>query len=300
MQCSSFPDRIRDILISSDNEINLHPEGDSLPEIGEVVILQFPLREGFSVYSRLKTTHILTDKEIFGYSKKKDYESCKLLDSLLPKKMAIGKIRDLIENKPVFIIGAGPSLPSCISILKKYKKITKIVADGATRAIIENKLKADIVVTDLDGDIKSLQNAAKTNTIMIVHAHGDNIEQIHFIKNFRNCIGTTQTKSIGNIHNFGGFTDGDRCVFLANHFKAKKIILLGMDFGTRIGKYSKTVGVNRKLKIAKLRRGKKLLEWLAEKSESELYSTSKIKGFTKINLRNVDNIITKNHTTKKS
>ena len=73
-----------------------------------------------------------------------------------------------------------------------------------------------------------------------------------------------------------------------------------MDFGTRIGKYSKTVGVNRRLKIAKLRRGKKLLEWLAEKSESELYSTSKIKGFTKINLRNVDNIITKNHTTKKS
>ncbi|MBH51795.1 MAG: transcription-repair coupling factor [Chloroflexi bacterium] len=68
--CSSFPDRIRDILISSDNEINLYPEGDSLPEIGEVVILQFPLREGFSVYSRLKTTHILTDKEIFGYSKK--------------------------------------------------------------------------------------------------------------------------------------------------------------------------------------------------------------------------------------
>ena len=236
----------------------------------------------------------------FGYSKKKDYESCKLLDSLLPKKMAIGKIRDLIENKPVFIIGAGPSLPSCISTLKKYKRITKIVADGATRAIIENKLKADIVVTDLDGDIKSLQNAAKTNTIMIVHAHGDNIEQIHFIKNFKNCIGTTQTKSIGNIHYFGGFTDGDRCVFLANHFKAKKIILFGMDFGTRIGKYSKTIGVNRRLKIAKLRRGKKLLEWLAEKSESELYSTSKIKGFTKINLRNVDNIITKNHTTKKS
>ena len=49
-----------------------------------------------------------------------------------------------------------------------------------------------------------------------------------------------------------------------NHFKAKKIILLGMDFGTKIGKYSKRTVSNR-IKIAKLRRGKKLLEWLAAK-----------------------------------
>ena len=230
----------------------------------------------------------------FGYSRKKDTQSCKLLDSLLPKKTPIVKIRNLIENKPVFVIGAGPSLPSCISILKKYKKITKIVADGATKAIIENGLKPDIVVTDLDGDIKSLKKAGRTNTIMVIHAHGDNSEKIHFVKNFKNCIGTTQTKPVGKIHNFGGFTDGDRCVFLANHFRAKKIILLGMDFGTRIGKYSKATVLNRNIKIAKLRRGKKLLEWFAQKSKSEIYSTTRIKGFTKINLRSIDNIITDN------
>ena len=166
-----------------------------------------------------KYQEILKD---FGYSRKKDIQSCKLLDSLLPKKASVVKIRDLIENKPVFVIGAGPSLPSCISILKKYKKITKIVADGATKAIIENNLKPDIIVTDLDGDIKSLKKAGRTNTIMIVHAHGDNTEKIHLVKYFKNCIGTTQTKSVGKVHNFGGFTDGDRCVFLASHFKAKK------------------------------------------------------------------------------
>ena len=238
-----------------------------------------------------KYREILKD---FGYSRKKDNQSCKLLNSLLPKKMRITKIRDLIENKPVFVIGAGPSLPFCLSVLKKHKKITKIVADGATKAIIENGLKPDIVVTDLDGDIISLKKTGRTNTIMVVHAHGDNSEKIHFVKNFKNCIGTTQTKPLGKIHNFGGFTDGDRCVFLANHFKAKKIILLGMDFGTRIGKYSKVSVVNRNTKIAKLRRGKKLLEWLVQKSESEFYSTTKIKGFTKINLRSIDNMITNN------
>ena len=236
-----------------------------------------------------KYREILKD---FGYSRKKDSQSCKLLDSLLPKKMETKKIRDLIENKPVFVIGAGPSLPSCISILKKYKKITKIVADGATRAIIENDLKPDIVVTDLDGDIKSLKKAGRTNTVMVVHAHGDNSEKIHLVKNFKNCVGTTQTKPIGKVHNFGGFTDGDRCVFLASNFKAKKIILLGMDFGNRIGKYSKTGVVDRSVKIAKLRHGKKLLEWLAQKSESDLYSTTKINGFTKIKSQDIDNIIT--------
>jgi len=230
----------------------------------------------------------------FGYSRKKDNQSCKLLDSLLPKKTPIVKIRDLIENKPVFVIGAGPSLPSCISILKKYKKITKIVADGATRAIIENGLKPDIVVTDLDGDIKSLKKVGRTNTLMVVHAHGDNSDKINLVKNFKNCTGTTQTKPVGRVHNFGGFTDGDRCVFLANHFNAKKIILLGMDFGTRIGRYSKNKVENRTTKIAKLRRGKKLLEWLAKKSRSDLYSTTKIKGFTKINLQKIDTIIAKN------
>ena len=235
-----------------------------------------------------KYREILKD---FGYSRKKDTQSCKLLDSLLPKKIRIAEIKDLIEKKPVFVVGAGPSLPSSISILRKYKKITKIVADGATKAIIENGLKPDIVVTDLDGDIKSLKKAGRTNTIMVVHAHGDNTEKIHLVKYFKNCIGTTQTKSVGKVHNFGGFTDGDRCVFLANHFKAKKIILLGMDFGTRIGKYSKTRVLNRTIKIKKLRRGKKLLEWLAKKSESQLYSTTKIKGLTKINLRDIDNII---------
>ena len=139
------------------------------------------------------------------------------------------------------------------------------MADGATKAIIENNLKPDIVVTDLDGDIKSLKKAGRTNTIMIVHAHGDNTEKIHLVKYFKNCIGTTQTKSVGKVHNFGGFTDGDRCVFLASHFKAKKIILLGMDFGTRIGKYSKTRVLNRTTKIKKLRRGKEITRMACKK-----------------------------------
>ena len=56
--------------------------------------------------------------------------------------------------------------------------------------------------------------------------------------------------------------------------------------------FSKTRIANKDIKIRKLRRGKKLLEWLAQKSGSELYSTTTVKGFTKIRFEDIDNIIT--------
>ena len=227
----------------------------------------------------------------FNYDKKADLRSAKILDSIVDKKISIKNLSNIIHGKSVFVVGAGPSLSRAIPILKKYKN-PKIVADGAATALIENKVKPDILVTDLDGDESTLRNLGKTSTIMIVHAHGDNSKELHMAKNFKNCIGTTQTKSFGTMYNFGGFTDGDRCVFLANHFKAKNIILLGMDFGNKIGKYSKNKIINKQTKLKKLNRGKKLLEWLSSKSECGLYTTSKpIKGFKKISNQELGRIL---------
>ena len=228
----------------------------------------------------------------FGYSKKRDIESAKILNSILKNKIPLSKLSDLIHDQDVFVIGAGPTLLSSIPVLKKHNSATIIVADGAVKALIENKIKPDILVSDLDGDKKSLKKLGKSNTIMVIHAHGDNFDRLEIVSNFKNCIGTTETKSFGKIHNFGGFTDGDRCVFLAHHFKAKKIILFGMDFGNKIGKYSKTKIPNKKIKIKKLKRGKKLLEWLATKNSSNLYTTSNpIKGFKKIRYSELEKVL---------
>ena len=228
----------------------------------------------------------------FGYNKRRDLESARKLNKILKKKIPIKKIHDLIIHQNVFVIGAGPSLISSIPILKKYYSFTKIAADGAVKALLENKIKPDIVVSDLDGDKTSLKKIGKRNTIMVVHAHGDNIDKLEFVTNFKNCIGTTQTKSFGKIHNFGGFTDGDRCVFLAHHFKAKRIFLVGMDFGNEIGKYSKTRILDKKIKLKKLRKGKNLLEWLASKNSIDLYTTSKpLNGFKKIRYSEIENVL---------
>ena len=127
---------------------------------------------------------------------------------------------------------------------------------------------------------------------MIVHAHGDNIRRLPHAISFRYCIGTTEDRPFGKIRNFGGFTDGDRCVFLANHFGASKIIMIGMDFGIHIGKYSKVGIYNRPLKIKKLRRGKSLLEWLASKSNIDLYTTSQpISGFKNVKLVDLQRLV---------
>ena len=228
----------------------------------------------------------------FRYSKKRDVESAKILNSFLKTKLPLSRVRDLVFDQDVFVIGAGPSLSSSIPVLKKYNSTTKIVADGAVKILINNKINPDILVSDLDGDEQSIKKIGKSETIMVIHAHGDNMKKLELVSNFKNCIGTTETKSFGKIHNFGGFTDGDRCVFLARHFKAKKIILFGMDFGNKIGKYSKTKIQNQKIKRKKLRRGKKLLEWLASKNSSNLFTTSKpIKGFKKIPYSQLEKVL---------
>lgn len=218
----------------------------------------------------------------FGYKKQEDRKAAVTLNSILHKPFPVRKLRKSILGNPVFVIGAGPSLRFAIPTLKKYKNIIKICADTALDTLIKNGINPEIIVTDLDGNLDLLRKISKTS-IVVVHAHGDNIPQLGFAKKFRNCIGTTQTEKIGKISNFGGFTDGDRCVFLASHFGATKIFLFGMDFGTKIGKYSNTKSSERKTKVKKLKYGKMLLEWLATKTKSELFTLSKkLEGFKKI------------------
>ncbi|MBP2624666.1 MAG: DUF115 domain-containing protein [Nitrosopumilaceae archaeon] len=228
--------------------------------------------------------------EEFDYNEEDDEKSAKLLNSLLKSKPSIEKLKSRIENRTVFVVGAGPSVSSSIHILKKFQNVTKIVADGAAYALIKNNVEPDIIVTDLDGCDEYINNIK--DEIVIVHAHGDNYDKLKLVTKIKNCIGTTETKPFGNIYNFGGFTDGDRCVFLAAYFHAKKIILFGMDFGNVIGEYSKKTVQNKLLKIKKMKKAKDLLEWLATGTKIKFYTTSsQIKGFTKINYNDIKNII---------
>ena len=215
----------------------------------------------------------------FGYLEKDDLVSVKKLDSILKGKNSKKQLQKIIRGKTVFIIGAGPSLTKSLKHIKKSKNVVKIVADGAVKALIEKNIKPDILVTDLDGDLDSIEKIGKTKIPIIVHAHGDNYDELGMVKKLKNVTGSTQTEKIGKVENFGGFTDGDRCVFLAEYFNASKIVLIGMDFGQKIGKYSKHKIIDREMKIKKLRFGKKIVEWIGTKSKADLFSTNRIKGY---------------------
>jgi 2-amino-4-hydroxy-6-hydroxymethyldihydropteridine diphosphokinase len=223
-------------------------------------------------------------RQQFGYSTEKDQEAANILSRLIKRKaLDIKVLQKKIAGKQVMVIGAGPSLEANIKFIKKNHRFVKLVADGAVQALIENKIKPDIVVTDLDGKPSFLQKAEKMGAIMVVHAHGDNVNMLKkLVPKFRHLIGSTQVMPVENVYNFGGFTDGDRCVFLAEEFRAKEIVIIGMEFGDIIGKYSKEVIKNNELKKEKMKAGKWLLEVLAKQSRSQLFDTSKrsIKGFS--------------------
>ena len=220
----------------------------------------------------------------FGYTETEDLVSAKKLNLLLKRKNSKKEFEDIIKGKTIFVIGAGPSLSKSLKHIKKSKNITKIVADGAVRALLEKNIRPDILVTDLDGDIESIKKIGKTKIPIIVHAHGDNSNRLEIVKKLSNVTGTTQTREFGKLKNYGGFTDGDRCVFLAEYFNANKIVLIGMDFGRKIGKYSKHRVINRKTKLKKLKSGKMIIEWFATKSKADLYSTKRMKGYKTIRL----------------
>jgi uncharacterized Rossmann fold enzyme len=167
----------------------------------------------------------------FGFSREKDEASARVLEECLTGKMGhIDDIEELVNGKDVWVVGNAPSLPAELKTARPYG--TLIAADGATSVLLANGFRPHIIVSDLDGNIDDILRANESGSLVLIHAHGDNIDSVRrFAPRFDgNVIGTTQSTPFDDIQNFGGFTDGDRAVFLADHFDAGKITLLGFDF----------------------------------------------------------------------
>lgn len=213
--------------------------------------------------------------EDFNFSIEKEKQAVNLLNKLLEKKnlCSIKKLENLIAGNEVVVFGAGSSLESSLITHKKelIGKL-KIAADGATSALLENNVLPDLIITDLDGKATDQLKANSIGSITIIHAHGDNIDNVKkYVPKFKgNIIGTTQIdpKPYENIYNFGGFTDGDRAVFLANYFHAKKIYLIGFDFDGKIGRYSFSENKDKKLKLKKLKWCKYLIDLLKKDKQN--------------------------------
>jgi uncharacterized Rossmann fold enzyme len=175
-----------------------------------------------------------------------DRVSTDLLSSMLepvdPRPL-LKRLSDCISGKSVVVCGAGPSLKQHMKTLMKnddFAEYVIVVADGATSIILELGLRCDVIVTDLDGDIDHLIEARNKGALLIVHAHGDNIERVRLtVPLLGDILGSTQVEPTDRAFLWGGFTDGDRACHIVSEYSPKRVILAGMDFGTIVGKWSK-------------------------------------------------------------
>ncbi|WP_457753230.1 6-hydroxymethylpterin diphosphokinase MptE-like protein [Thermococcus sp.] len=211
------------------------------------------------------------------YDVDSDRKSAEILQDLLLKNrnyIKVSYLKEILKGQRAYVFGAGPSLELALRYLSFHDGVM-ISADGATSALLEFGLVPDIVVTDLDGCFEDIKRADVLGAYIVVHAHGDNIEKLkEYVPQLEKVLGTCQTEPLDIVYNFGGFTDGDRAVFLAEEFGAEEIILVGFDFGDVVGKWSKPhlKGHTRiwESKRKKFEFAQKLLEWLKKNGKAKI------------------------------
>jgi len=215
-----------------------------------------------------------------GYSIERDREASQVLRALLLEsdEYILKEELSTVIGEKAYVFGAGPSLEKALKELN-FSDGTLIAADGATSALLRHAMVPDVVVTDLDGRVHDLKIANDKGSFMVVHAHGDNINKLTaYVPFFSRILGTCQTEPLDIVYNFGGFTDGDRAVFLAEALGAGEIILVGFDFGDVVGKWSKPflgdhspVWESKRKKFAFAR---ELLSWLKKNGRARLVYAS--------------------------
>ena len=223
----------------------------------------------------------------FGFSRENDEESAKLLDEILSTEgcLTLDDLSQIVGFSDKFIVfGAGPSLKEHILMLKEeydLKDYVLVAADGATTALIEQKIAPDIVATDLDGNLDDILLANFRGANIVIHAHGDNMDKIASLTPFfTSVLGTTQAQPIGNLYNFGGFTDGDRALFLAVALGASEITLAGMDFGDIVTRYSRPniesdLAAADEFKKKKLGYAEKFTQWIIDNEDVDVVNLCK-------------------------
>lgn len=220
--------------------------------------------------------------DTLGFSREDDEKTADLLDGILDKKgcLTIDEFYDEIMEKKdtskFIVFGAGPSIKKHIEYVKENYDLNDyllVSADGATTAMLEGDLIPDIVATDLDGKMSDLLTANSLGSYFVIHAHGNNEELIDtWTTSFNKILGTTQSVPVGNLYNFGGFTDGDRAMFFTLALGCEEMILAGMDFGTTVTKYSRPnidgeTGPADEIKTKKLIFAERLLNWIKENTD---------------------------------
>lgn len=159
-----------------------------------------------------------------------------------------------IDGATVAVAGAGPSLSAELDLAAKADYV--IAASTAADTLLDAGIAPDLMVTDMDKNPETVRALTREGVPVAVHAHGDNRPELReWVPrlSLEHVLPTTQAAPSGPVRNFGGFTDGDRGAFLADHFGASRLLFPGWDFD------DPSMGPT---KARKLRWAERLLYWL--------------------------------------
>jgi len=200
----------------------------------------------------------------FGYLRSEDETCGRLMESLTVNSNLVDEdYLTGILKEDVTVLGDG----GCIGrdIDRKGIPGTIVCAGASVERLQGLGIVPDILVTDLDGDVGLQAELNNSGVLAIVHAHGDNMHLVQSdIQRFKGPIMTTmQSSPHGNLHNFGGFTDGDRAVCICSHFNVKRINLVGFDFNNATLREGKDV----ETKIRKLAWARKIITYCKRYSD---------------------------------
>jgi hypothetical protein len=162
----------------------------------------------------------------FGFDRAADEEAARVLDRLLPRD-SLPLLEARIRGKEVTVCGNAPTLD------REMDRLSGVVlaADRAADRLFRHGVRPAAIATDLDGATEEFVEMNLRGTVIVVHAHGDNIPLLHrWVPHLPGPLaGTTQARPVGRVYNFGGFSDGDRAVFLAHAMGASRVSLAGFD-----------------------------------------------------------------------
>lgn len=159
-----------------------------------------------------------------------------------------------LDGATVAVAGGAPCLADDLDLASDADAV--LAASTAADVLLAAGVTPDAMVTDLDKNVETARDLTERGVPVVAHAHGDNLPAVReWVPRFagEQVLPTTQAAPRGPVRNVGGFTDGDRAAFLADHCGAAELVFPGWAFD------DPDVGPEKRRKLAWAER---LLYWL--------------------------------------
>ncbi|NHN40605.1 DUF115 domain-containing protein [Halorubellus sp. JP-L1] len=165
----------------------------------------------------------------FGFGRASDERARDVLVGLEPGG-SLADFEAVLGGREVAVVAPGPTLSAELDAVEEAEAV--LAVSSAAGVLREHDVAVDGYVTDLDATPELAPSLSAAAVPTAVHAHGDNVPAVRSVVpecDREHVLGTTQAAPVDGVANVGGFTDGDRAAYLADHVGAGSLSFPGWD-----------------------------------------------------------------------